>query len=240
METTNSTGIELTGKQQRFCEEYLKDMNATQAAIRSGYSEKTARVIGPENLSKPAIRLFIDAKLKEFTLSADETLKSISDIARASLNDYFIIKKVETTPRIEKHLSEIIKDIQNTIEDAEKFIERIGAVASVTNENLEEHQVQQQRRKMEILQLQIELERNPNGTRIVNGKPYFSEVAEIDIPRLVKDKSAGKIKTIKHTEFGLNVELYAADAALRDLARVHGLFEKDNEQGAIKIKVTRK
>lgn len=45
----------LTGKQQRFCEEYMVDMNATQAAIRAGYSEKTAKEIGCENLSKPNI-----------------------------------------------------------------------------------------------------------------------------------------------------------------------------------------
>ena len=45
----------LRGKQQRFVEEYLKDLNATQAAIRSGYSEKTAAVIGAENLIKPNI-----------------------------------------------------------------------------------------------------------------------------------------------------------------------------------------
>tara|TARA_R110002020_G_scaffold71288_1_gene184311 strand:+ start:464 stop:856 length:393 start_codon:yes stop_codon:yes gene_type:complete len=45
----------LTAKQQTFCEEFLIDLNATQAAIRAGYSEKTARSIGTENLSKPAI-----------------------------------------------------------------------------------------------------------------------------------------------------------------------------------------
>ena len=45
----------LTPKQQRFVEEYLIDLNATQAAIRAGYSEKTAQEIGSENLSKPMI-----------------------------------------------------------------------------------------------------------------------------------------------------------------------------------------
>lgn len=45
----------LTPKQQRFVEEYLIDLNATQAAIRSGYSEKTAAAIGAENLIKPNI-----------------------------------------------------------------------------------------------------------------------------------------------------------------------------------------
>lgn len=46
----------LTPKQQRFVEEYLIDLNATQAAIRAGYSEKTAGAVGHENLKKPEIQ----------------------------------------------------------------------------------------------------------------------------------------------------------------------------------------
>lgn len=45
----------LTAKQERFVEEYLVDFNATQAAIRAGYSAKTAKSIGQENLTKPVI-----------------------------------------------------------------------------------------------------------------------------------------------------------------------------------------
>jgi phage terminase small subunit len=50
----------LTAKQQRFIAEYLVDLNATQAAIRAGYSAKTAEVIGFENLRKPKIQAEID------------------------------------------------------------------------------------------------------------------------------------------------------------------------------------
>ena len=46
----------LTPKQQRFVEEYLIDLNATQSAIRAGYSEKTAYSVGHENLKKPEIQ----------------------------------------------------------------------------------------------------------------------------------------------------------------------------------------
>ena len=46
----------LTPKQQRFIDEYLVDLNATQAAIRAGYSAKTAYSIGIENLKKPEIQ----------------------------------------------------------------------------------------------------------------------------------------------------------------------------------------
>lgn len=46
----------MNAKQKRFCDEYLIDCNATQAAIRAGYSPKTAKQIGQENLTKPDLK----------------------------------------------------------------------------------------------------------------------------------------------------------------------------------------
>lgn len=56
---------DLTPKQRRFVEEYLVDLNATQAAIRAGYSEDTARSIASENLSKPDIQEAIGCAMAE-------------------------------------------------------------------------------------------------------------------------------------------------------------------------------
>ena len=58
-------GRKLTAKQERFVEEYLIDLNATQAAIRAGYSRKTANRTGSENLSKPGIAEAIAKRQKE-------------------------------------------------------------------------------------------------------------------------------------------------------------------------------
>ena len=81
----------LTGKQQRFVEEYLIDLNATQAAIRAGYSEKTAHVIGPENLGKPEICTAIDAarsKRSEKTqIDAEWVLRRLAEEAEADFAD---------------------------------------------------------------------------------------------------------------------------------------------------------
>ncbi|MGP4061497.1 terminase small subunit [Halobacillus sp. H74] len=55
----------MTEKQKRFCEEYLIDLNATQSAIRAGYSKKTARQTANENLTKPYIKDYIDKRLEE-------------------------------------------------------------------------------------------------------------------------------------------------------------------------------
>ena len=53
----------LTDKQRRFCEEYLVDMNATQAALRAGYSTRSAHSIGSENLTKPEVRAYLTGLL---------------------------------------------------------------------------------------------------------------------------------------------------------------------------------
>ncbi len=55
----------LTLKQQKFADEYIISGNATEAAKKAGYSEKTAKAIGTENLSKPIIKNYIDKRLEE-------------------------------------------------------------------------------------------------------------------------------------------------------------------------------
>ena len=74
----------LTPKQQRFVEEYLIDLNATQAAIRSGYSEKTAKVIAAQNLSKLNIQEAIQEaqnKLSERTgITQEYVLSNIQKV----------------------------------------------------------------------------------------------------------------------------------------------------------------
>jgi phage terminase small subunit len=57
--------IKMTDKQIAFCNEYLIDLNATQAAIRAGYSQDSARQIGTDTLSKTYIRKYIDERLEE-------------------------------------------------------------------------------------------------------------------------------------------------------------------------------
>lgn len=69
----------LTDKQKRFVQEYLIDYNATQAAIRAGYSKKSARRIGEDNLKKPDIKTYIDSKLKEIEDAKTATAKEVRE-----------------------------------------------------------------------------------------------------------------------------------------------------------------
>jgi len=75
----------LTDKQEQFCREYLIDLNATQAAIRAGYSENTAGSTGHENMMKPEIRTRIgelmDERKGRTMIDSDFVITSLIEVA---------------------------------------------------------------------------------------------------------------------------------------------------------------
>jgi phage terminase small subunit len=76
----------LTAKQRRFVDEYLVDLNATKAAIRAGYSHRTARSIGEENLTKPDIAKALDVAMAQRAertrITADDVIATIEETVR--------------------------------------------------------------------------------------------------------------------------------------------------------------
>ena len=84
--------MKLTPKQARFVQEYLIDLNAAQAAIRAGYSAKTARVIGHEILSKPdiaaAIKKAMAERAERTRLTGDMVVDELRKIGFANMADY--------------------------------------------------------------------------------------------------------------------------------------------------------
>lgn len=81
----------LTHKQQRFVDEYFASGNATQAALKAGYSERTAARTGSENLQKPLIKKAISEKMEEIEthkiMDAVEYLQTLTAIARGETTE---------------------------------------------------------------------------------------------------------------------------------------------------------
>lgn len=96
----------LTDKQKRFCEEYLIDLNATQAAIRAGYSNETARQIGSENLSKLDIQEHISQLTKErserLKISADWVLNRFKEVSDRCMQAEPVMRFDPTTGAMEE------------------------------------------------------------------------------------------------------------------------------------------
>ncbi|MEK1480700.1 terminase small subunit [Limosilactobacillus fermentum] len=96
----------LTLKQQRFVDEYIISGNATQAAIKAGYSKKTANRIATENLSKPVIKTAIDKRNAEIqsekTMDMQEVMELLASIARGETTEETVTNKgdvIETATR---------------------------------------------------------------------------------------------------------------------------------------------
>lgn len=89
----------LTPKQKAFADYYIETGNATESAIRAGYSKKTAAVIGAENLIKPNIKNYIEECMKkledERIAKADEVLKYLTSAMRGEINEEVVVVEGE-------------------------------------------------------------------------------------------------------------------------------------------------
>lgn len=116
----------MTDKQKRFCDEYLIDCNATQAAIRAGYSPKTAKQTGCENLAKPDLKAYIDERLEEMhnekTADAQEVLEYLTSVMRGEHKEQVLKLVGEGVQTI----SDIDVGAKNRIKAAELIGKRYG------------------------------------------------------------------------------------------------------------------
>lgn len=107
--------MKLTHKQRMFADEYLKCGNATEAAQKAGYSDKSARFVGSENLTKPNIKSYIDKRRKEIEshkiADAKEVMEFYSSVLRGESTETVVVstpfgmKKTEKEPDIKTRLS---------------------------------------------------------------------------------------------------------------------------------------
>lgn len=92
----------MTERQKRFCEEYLIDLNATQAAIRAGYSPKNADKIGPELLGKTrvsnAIQQAMAARSRRTGISQDRVITELAKIAFVNASDVIDLDQAKVQP----------------------------------------------------------------------------------------------------------------------------------------------
>ena len=131
MSTATKADKKLTPKQDMFCLEYLIDLNATQAAIRAGYSEKTAQMISSENLTKPIIQARIQelkqVRVKRATKSADDVIKELENVGFSRIGD--VVEWNESGMAFIKNSAELSDDAMAAIESVQ-VVEEVTHVTS--------------------------------------------------------------------------------------------------------------
>ncbi|HMK18123.1 MAG TPA: terminase small subunit [Chitinophagaceae bacterium] len=145
----------LTARQKKFCEEYVACLNATQAATRAGYKEKTARATGHENLTKPDIKKYIytlqseiatqnkvtiDDIVKEFKQIKDDNIGNYVDFVKYREGVKMFLKKdltkkdIRNIQQISLHPSGVIKNIK--LYPRDNALEQLGRHIGFFNDHL--------------------------------------------------------------------------------------------------------
>ncbi|WP_305850105.1 terminase small subunit [Staphylococcus hyicus] len=142
--------MKLTEKQKKFADEYIISGNATKAAIKAGYSEKSARFVGAENLTKPNISNYIKERIQKATderlMGVTEALELSAAIARG--------EKHEAYSKYYDHLKgEVIKEMTYTVtptfEERQRSLEHILKVHGAFNQGLNNKKIETEIKMLE-------------------------------------------------------------------------------------------
>ena len=128
----------LTDLQRKFVKEYLIDLNATQAAIRAGYSEKTAYNAGHENLKKPLISAALQSEMKKrerrTEITADRVLRELAKIGFSEMTDFLEVETARVVVGHDEETGEPISEIRQLVlmkDTATTPKEKLAAIAEV-------------------------------------------------------------------------------------------------------------
>lgn len=126
--------VKLSAKQQAFVTHYLTCWNASEAARRAGYSDKSAYSIGWENLRKPEIQAAINERVAETHASADEVLARLTSHSRATMADFISVAG--------QHLDLEKAEERGVLHLIKKFRVRTVTVSKPEGEDVETHTVE--------------------------------------------------------------------------------------------------
>lgn len=120
--------MKLTEKQRRFVDYYIETGNASEAARRAGYSEKTAGWIGQENLQKPTIKAAIDARLKELEdkriAKADEVMQFLTSTLRGEVKEERVVVEGTGDGRSDARIIRVQVSARDRLEAAKSLLKR--------------------------------------------------------------------------------------------------------------------
>ena len=128
----------MTPRQQKFCDEYLISGNATEAAIKAGYSRKTAKQTGSENLAKPDLRAYIDEQLVKIhsakIADAEEVMKYLTSVMRGEHTEQvlkLVGEGVQTVTDIDVSAKERLKAAELIGKRYGLFTDKVGLEGAV-------------------------------------------------------------------------------------------------------------
>ena len=147
----------LTSKQRKFANEYIKSGNAADAARKAGYSKRSARSVGQENLTKPDIKQYIDERMAEIAskriMDATEAVELLTSIARGETKETVYIGTADGV--YEKHKE---ADLKTRISAVKEILKRYPG-----NDKLVEQQIRKLKADADIAEIQAKTAKQGNA-----------------------------------------------------------------------------
>jgi len=132
-----NNNLSLTEKQKAFADEYIISMNATDAAIKAGYSKNSAYAIGNQNLNKLEIKNYIEKRLKEKEAARiatqDEVLEYLTEVMRGEIEEETVV--TENTGDYQSQARVVKKKVGP--KDRNKAAELLGKRYSLFKDNID-------------------------------------------------------------------------------------------------------
>ncbi|RSK50086.1 terminase small subunit [Hymenobacter rigui] len=218
----------LTALQQRFCEAYARLWKGAPAARVAGYATGSAKQTALDLLKDERILAAIKEEAVRLGMSIDEATVRMSEWGRVTADDVLTKVEYEETTKIHQPLEEAIQAIKDDIDYEYEFMVRSWEVLGTSEEDqgkeLLQHQAWVKHRKLDILRHKMQLERNPNAFRIIDGPKVKKYRMQVDLVK-VHDLQAGHmIKKVKETKYGLEVELHDARDATDKILKLNGAY----------------
>lgn len=175
----------MTPKQQRFVDEYLIDLNATQAAIRSGYSAKTAASIGDENLRKPVIAAALQEAMQKRAdrteITQDRVLRELAKIGFADIRK--AVKWGDGIPVTDAESGEVVISNGIALVGSEQIDDDTAAAISEVVQTREGFKIKMHDKKGALVDIGRHLGMFPNKTELTgkDGGPLQVEAPTLNV-----------------------------------------------------------
>jgi len=187
--------MKLTPKQKKFADEYIKTGNATQSAIEAGYSKKTARSVGSENLTKPDISDYIAKRIEEIDkdkiAEQKEILEFMTRVMRRQEMEQVtnVLKKPvvltvngsgddNTYEKIVNEEVLEVTEIAGSVGDAVRAADLLSKIIKPTKEetSFEEDKARKMKADADMAEKKVELLNGGSGEITINVKPFEEDL----------------------------------------------------------------
>lgn len=218
----------LTNLQRRFAECYARRWKGAPAAREAGYAEGSAKQTAKALLEDPRILTAIQEEAAKLGMSVDEATVRMSEWGRVSIDDVMVKTEEEFNTWVQKPLQELIDALQKEIEFDSEYAKRSADLLKLAGEQrtayLASKQEKIDRKRLQVLEYTMRLERDATATEQVAGPKGTREVVKVDLVKVYDLKAGHMIKKVKPTRHGTEVELHDAKDATTTMLKVLGAF----------------